>query len=354
MVHFGSRHKASPVVSSNYIFSSALSTASVIGLRETEFMSFECSVDLAFLCCPYMDHGDLRQVSDDEIVCKLCDRHFRVVAGHPILIDESRSIFSSEEVALSGDVRQFPNDSGWRYQIRSVLPAAASRDVSLPLLEKHRALLPDDPTVLIIGCGMGADQYRKLFPTGQIFPTDVTFQGDAVVACDGACLPFRDQTLDCVVVDQVIEHALNPAAIVSEIHRCLKVGGIVYSGVPFHTPVHGFPFDFQRYTPLGHRMLFGRFQGLEVCITQGPVSALSKTVIGFFSSVSKNLWWGRFTSAGVRLLVSPMLWLDLRYTSAKELSIPAASAFLGRKQESEESPRTLISNWSHGHRESVG
>jgi len=345
---------ATTVVSSNYIPSNALPTASMIDFRETELMSFECSVDLAFLCCPCIDHGDLRQVTDHEIVCTLCDRHFPVVAGHPILIDESRSIFSSEEVALTRDVRQFPNDSGWRYQIRSMIPAGASRDVSLPLLEKHRALLPDDPTVLVIGCGVGADRYVKLLPTGHIFPTDVTLQGDAVVACDGACLPFRDQTLDCVVVDQVLEHALNPAAIVSEIHRCLKLGGIVYSGVPFHTPVHGFPFDFQRYTPLGHRMLFGRFQGLEVCITQGPVSALSKTVIGFFSSVSNNLWWGRFTSAGVRLLVSPILWLDLRYTSAKELSIPGASAFLGRKQEGEECARTLISNWSNGNRESVG
>jgi len=316
-------------------------------------MSFLCSVDLALLCCPCIDHGGLRQVTDDEIVCELCDRRFPVVAAHPILIDEGRSLFSSEEVALTGEPRQFPNDSGWRYQIRRMIPAATSRDICLPLLEKYKVLLPDDPAILIIGCGVGADQYVKLFPTGHVFPTDVTLQGDAVVACDGACLPFRDQTLDCVVVDQVLEHALNPGAIVSEIHRCLKPGGIVYSGVPFHTPVHGFPFDFQRYTPLGHRILFRKFQELEVYITQGPVSALSKTVIGFFSSMSSNLWWRRFSSAGVRLLMRPALWLDRRYTSARELSIPAASAFLGRKQDREESPRTLISNWCGGQRESL-
>src|SRR6267142_6312009 len=123
------------IVSSNYFFFFKQKTAYEIDFRETELMSFECSVDLAFLCCPCIDRGDLRQVTDDEIVCTLCDRHFPVVAGHPILIDESRSIFSSEEVALTRDVRQFPNDSGWRYQIRSMIPAGASRDVSLPLLE---------------------------------------------------------------------------------------------------------------------------------------------------------------------------------------------------------------------------
>src|SRR4030095_2001069 len=114
--------------------------------------------------------------------------------------------------------------------------------------------------------------------------------------------------------------------------------------------VHGFPFDFQRYTPLGHRMLFRRFQGLEVYTTQGPLSALSKTVIGFFSSLSNNLWWRRFSSTGVRLVVSPRLWLDRLYPWAKEMTIPAASAFLGRKQESEDSPRAIISNWANGHR----
>jgi SAM-dependent methyltransferase len=311
-------------------------------------------VEIAFLCCPYLDHGDLKRISDDDLECQSCGRHFMIVNGSPVLFDENRSIFAPEEVAASADVRQFPSDSGWRYQIRRLIPAAASRDDGLSLLEKHKSLLPDDANILIIGCGYDANQYAKLFPNAHIFATDVTLQGDALVACDGACLPFRDQTFDCVVVDQVLEHAVNPVAIVSEIHRCLKLGGIVYSGVPFHTPVHGFPFDFQRYTPLGHRMLFRRFQGLEVHVTQGPLSALSKTVIGFFSSVSGNVWWRRLSSAGVRLLVSPMLWLDSRYAWARELSIPAATAFLGRKQQNEESPRTIISNWGNGHRQNAG
>ena len=303
------------------------------------------SVDLTLLCCPYMDRGALRQVSNGAIVCDSCDRRFLVVNGRPILIDESRSIFRSEEIAFTANYRQAPGNSGWRRQVKTILPSAVTRDYSFPLLEKHKDYLPESPNVLIIGCGVAADQYDRLFPGGRIFPTDVTLQGDATIACDGTCLPFRDQTLDCVVLDQVLEHVVNPSAIVNEIHRCLKLGGLVYSGVPFHTPVHGFPFDFQRYTPLGHRMLFRGFEGLEICITQGPVSALSKTLIGFLSSVSSNLWWRRFSSAGVRLVVSPVLWLDRHFTSPEDLSIPAASAFLGRKQEVEESPRVLISDW---------
>jgi uncharacterized protein YbaR (Trm112 family) len=67
--------------------------------------------DLAFLCCPYSDHGDLRQIATNEIVCESCTRHFNVVKGCPILFDEDSSIFSPEEVAASADARQFPSDS---------------------------------------------------------------------------------------------------------------------------------------------------------------------------------------------------------------------------------------------------
>ena len=117
------------------------------------------AVDLTFLCCPYADRGDLRPTAEDEIVCESCGRRFRVAGGRPVLFDEGRSIFSSEAVAATADVRQFPEDSGWRYQLRRMAPAAATREISLPLLEKHRALLPSGPAVLIIGCGSGAGRY---------------------------------------------------------------------------------------------------------------------------------------------------------------------------------------------------
>jgi SAM-dependent methyltransferase len=198
----------------------------------------------------------------------------------------------------------------------------------------------------VLGCGFTGAQYRKLFPSGQVFLSDVTLQGDAEIACDGECLPFRDQSLDCIVVDQVLEHALNPLNVVSEIHRCLKLGGIVYSGIPFLTPVHGFPFDFQRYTPLGHRMLFRRFHELELHITQGPWSAFSKTMIECLASASDSISWKRLCSVAVRTIVRPFLWTDRRYKFSRSLSVPSATGFLGRKQQNEESALALISHWS--------
>jgi uncharacterized protein YbaR (Trm112 family)/SAM-dependent methyltransferase len=309
-------------------------------------MSVQALIDARVLCCPSRDRGRLSQVSEERLVCSDCRRTFRVVDGRPILLDDSRSIFSSDEVARHSDVRQFPENFGWRNKIRGILPAATSRDEMLTLFEKHKAMVPDDPTIVVLGCGFTRTQYQGLFPTGQLILTDVTLQGDADVVCDGECLPFCDQSIDCIVVDQVLEHTLNPLAVVEEIYRCLKMGAIVYSGIPFLTPVHGYPFDFQRYTPLGHRMLFRRFQQLEMCVTQGPVSAMSKAMIGCLTSLSRNRSWKRLSSLAVRLVARPFLWLDKRYTSETELTVPAATAFLGRKQLSEVRLSDLVSTWS--------
>ena len=303
-------------------------------------------VDLSVLCCPYEDHGKLNEIAEGNIECESCGRRFKSVAGRPILFDESRSVFSSEEVEALADSIQFPRNIGWRYQLRKMFPAAAQRNIGLDLLARNLGLLPDHPVVLVVGCGSTRERYAKIFPAAQLFLTDVTLQGDATVVCDGESLPFPNESLDCVVVDQVLEHVVNPAGVVAEISRCLKPNGIVYSGVPFHAPVHGFPFDFQRYTPLGHRLLFRRFEELEFTITQGPVSAFSLTLIGFFASISTNIWWRRLSSFTVRLLFKPLLSIDRRRTAPGGLTIPAASAFLGKKQREGISTKEIISDWT--------
>lgn len=263
-----------------------------------------------------------------------------------MLFDEDRSIFSASQIVSLGDQKQFADGSGWRHKLRRSLPAAASRNVSVELLEKQRPLLGPAPAVLVVGCGVTGQQYRGMFANGRVVLSDVSLKGDADLACDGESLPFHDESFDCIVVDQVLEHALNPLSIVEEIHRCLKPHGIVYSGVPFHAPVHAFPFDFQRYTPLGHRLLFRRFKELDFRITQGPVSAFSLTLIGFLSSFSRNVWWRRACSTAVRLLVASMRWLDQRFARPRELTVPAATAFVGQKQSEIESPQAIIARWT--------
>jgi len=59
-----------------------------------------------------------------------------------------------------------------------------------------------------------------------------------------------------VVTTAMIEHVLYPEEVGAEICRILKVGGLLYSELPFIQPVHEGAYDFTKYTLFGHRHLF--------------------------------------------------------------------------------------------------
>lgn len=47
-----------------------------------------------------------------------------------------------------------------------------------------------------------------------------------LVCCSADALPFADETFDCVVAENVLEHTARPDALVSEAHRATRSGGL--------------------------------------------------------------------------------------------------------------------------------
>jgi SAM-dependent methyltransferase len=105
--------------------------------------------------------------------------------------------------------------------------------------------------------------------------TDVVLDARVGLVCDGHDLPFKDGSMDCVVVQAVLEHVVDPARCVSEIHRVLKHDGLVYAETPFMQQVHAGPYDFMRFTPLGHRRLFRYFEEIASGSIGGPGVAMA-------------------------------------------------------------------------------
>jgi SAM-dependent methyltransferase len=82
--------------------------------------------------------------------------------------------------------------------------------------------------------GVGVDplavHYRRLFPK---------LQNNALtVAAIGEQLPFDDAAFDIVLSDNVIDHAEQPLAIVDELVRVMRTGGILYFTVNVHHPIY--------------------------------------------------------------------------------------------------------------------
>ena len=69
---------------------------------------------------------------------------------------------------------------------------------------------------------------------------------------------------DIVVCTEVLEHVLNPFAVVSEIRRVLKPSGVLLASSPFNFRIHGPLPDCWRFTEHGWRALLSEFQNVKI------------------------------------------------------------------------------------------
>ncbi len=109
--------------------------------------------------------------------------------------------------------------------------------------------IPANARVLEVGCGahglifgfgnafgVGIDplavEYKRLFPVWQ--------KNANTVSAIGENLPFDTASFDIVLSDNVVDHAENPVAIIHELSRVLRPGGLLYFTVNVHHPIYQF------------------------------------------------------------------------------------------------------------------
>ena len=151
----------------------------------------------------------------------------------------------------------------------------------------------------------------------------------------GEDLPFADDSLDIVVLNHIYEHVVDPEAVVADIHRVLRPGGVLYLGIGHKwqvlEPHHRLPFLSwlpQRaadrymqlsgkgthyyehyYTPRGLRRLFGRFDVWDYTlpVIADPAAFAGDDVVpGFASRLPER------ALAGLLPLVPTYVWLAFK------------------------------------------
>jgi SAM-dependent methyltransferase len=246
-----------------------------------------------------------------------------MVGAQPVLIDFAASIFERRMYdAESGSVLQ--RDVS-RRSIGSRLhrltfggnPVAVSNSAKFIDLLKRESRRP---VVLVVGggtIGSGADElYHD--DAIELVGTDVYASPHTVLVADAHRLPFEDGVFDGVWVQAVLEHVLEPATVVAELHRVLRPEGLVYAETPFMQQVHERAYDFSRFTQSGHRWLFRRFSE----ISAGPVGGAGVALAWSIRYFSRALGAGNRMS---RLIVLPFFWI--RYLDAFGRGRAAASSF---------------------------
>lgn len=88
---------------------------------------------------------------------------------------------------------------------------------------------------------------------------------------DGVKMPFEENTFDCAIATEVMEHCPDTLLFLSEVIRVLKPGGVFFFTVPFLWNLHETPHDEYRFTPFSMNRLLKQagFQSIRVEATGG-------------------------------------------------------------------------------------
>ena len=147
----------------------------------------------------------------------------------------------------------------------------------------------DRPFGVMLDAGCGQKPYAPLFKRvskyiGMEYAPGSGYRGNSAdVYGDGAAIPLATASVDSVLCTEVLEHVPDPDAVVREIARVLKPGGVVVCTAPFAYPVHD-QYYFYSYSPSTVATLMKR-HGLEVVRSQ-PLSGTGVTLAILF-----NLYW---------------------------------------------------------------
>lgn len=289
---------------------------------------------LALLQCPQCQDGKLTiEAGSRELLCAGCATRYPITYTRPVLLrpdnavfcldDYRRAALPSHEVSVSGIARFIPSPS---------VNLASERILALV-----RQMLAELPlaTVLVVGGGrqrQWLDEKLGAGDTVRVVYSDIDVGADVDLFCDGHDLPFVCGAFDAVITTAVLEHVLYPERVASEIYRVLKVGGLLYSELPFMQQVHEGAYDFTRYTLSGHRRLFNGFAEIESGMVAGPATALMWAIENFVLAFFSQSIFRKMGKAVVRICLFWLKYLDYVLGNRAEAMDGASCTYLlGRK-----------------------
>ena len=274
--------------------------------------------------------------------CEYSETGFPLIDTQPVLIDFSTSIFDRQMYcgdhgsALQRDVTGRSFGSRIHQLILGKNPIAASNCAKFIELLKQGS---ERPIILVIGGGTIGFGANELYHDSsiEVVGIDAFASPHTALVADAHRLPFEDGVFDGVWVQAVLEHVLEPAKIVDEIHRVLRREGLVYAETPFMQQVHERAYDFSRFTQSGHRWLFKRFSE----ISAGPVGGAGMALVWSIRYFCRALGAGDKLS----LLISlPFFWIRLFDAFPRGRAVADAASgffFLGRRADQMIDPHSM-------------
>ncbi|TSA18703.1 SAM-dependent methyltransferase [bacterium] len=268
---------------------------------------------------------------------------YRYIDGKPVLIDFETFVMNIEDffssmgnsiVARSDNVG--PIGKRLRDVISPVHPTSKKNLAAVQRLlnDKRRSRL------LVVGGGEIGGGAEPLYADDNIelLSFDIYNSPNVQFIADAHKIPLASHSVDCVVIQYVLEHVLDPQQVVGEIHRVLKDNAIVYAETPFLEQVHEGPLDFTRFTESGHRYLFKQFELIDSGVIAGAGTHLAWSIEHFARALFRS--WG--IGKVFKLLFSWLQYFDRIIPESYNIDAADSVYFMGRKTKVVISPNQII------------
>jgi SAM-dependent methyltransferase len=193
-------------------------------------------------------------------------------------------------------------------------------------LENFLKTVPAETDIIDIGSG-------GRFISPGIITFDKFITDNTKVIGDIHDLPFKAESVDCIICTGTLEHVENPWRAADEFERILKTGGVVYIGTPFMQGYHPDPADYWRFTEAGLISLFKRFTRIDSGSLMGSGSGLSWALNDFFRSLSDNKRVSESLGIFARYLFFWVKYFDLFLRRKKDNLFASGFYFVGKKAE---------------------
>ncbi|NMC47153.1 MAG: class I SAM-dependent methyltransferase [Chloroflexi bacterium] len=197
-------------------------------------MSLKNNHLLDVLVCPEC-HAAL-QLTPTTLLCMGCGKRYDL-AQNAVLFTTPPSDINPSELRERGEGRDTP----WRH-------------ANSVFLRNQIEQLSSDALLLDVGAGRG-----DFLPFYEHLPhvlLDVYPYPEVDVVCDLTKLnPFHENSLDVVLLMNVLEHVVSPLDLLRSMHAMLKPHGRIIIAIPFYLKIHQAPLDFQRLTHFALRDL---------------------------------------------------------------------------------------------------
>jgi len=284
--------------------------------------------------CPCESKSRLKSIDGGYICTKegcehaLEDNRFPIVNGIPVLVSETKC----DTVCEAGSTQTYISRPLRDYSFirKLVVGEGTTTKDNCKVFIEELFRINEYPKVLVIGSGEKGSGTEMLWNNNsiEVHGIDVYGTDSTHAICDAHYLPFEGESYDGVWIQAVLEHVVQPTMVVDEIFRVLKLSGIVYAETPFMQQVHEGAYDFTRFTVLGHRYLFNRFEAIRFGGNKGPELVFAWSIRYLVWSITRSRALGRIVGLAIGLLMRP-----LEYLVSNESMHDASSGvfFLGRK-----------------------